>query len=79
MMARRGRQRPGKYLLEPAANRSLSARAMRVMTEAEAEAEEIFRKLRWPKTDGLPVSPRCGCEDFSPLAKQRKFKCAKAG
>jgi transposase-like protein len=28
------------------------------MTDTEAEA--MFRKVRWPETDGAPVCPRCG-------------------
>jgi hypothetical protein len=28
------------------------------MTDTEAEA--MFRKVRWPETDGAPVCPHCG-------------------
>jgi len=50
---------------------------MSAMTEAQAE--EIFRKMRWPDTDGEPVCPRCGSQKHYPLTNQKKFKCAKAG
>ena len=27
----------------------------------EAEAETVFRRLRWPETNGEPFCPKCGC------------------
>ena len=34
-----------------------------VMRMTEAEAETMFRKVRWASTDGEPVCPKCGCLD----------------
>lgn len=43
------------------------------MTEDDAYA--LFRKVRWPETDGDPVCPRCGCCDAYEITTRRKFKC----
>jgi transposase-like protein len=39
----------------------------------------MFRKLRWPDTDGEPVCPRCGCCDSYEITTRRRFKCAACG
>jgi transposase-like protein len=31
-----------------------------VFRTTDAEAEAMFRKVRWPDTDGAPVCPHCG-------------------
>ena len=35
----------------------------------------MFRKFRWPQTDGAPVCPRCGGLDAYEITTRRKFKC----
>jgi transposase-like protein len=34
-----------------------------VMRLTDEEAETMFRKVRWPETDGAPICPKCGCLD----------------
>ena len=41
----------------------------------EDGAYDLFRKLRWPETNGAPVCPRCGCTDAYEVSTRRKFKC----
>jgi len=48
-----------QHFLLSAAARSLSL-AM-IMGMSESEVENMFRRLRWPETDGEPVCPGCGC------------------
>ncbi len=53
---------PQNFLLSSAA-RSVSL--AQVMTMTDAEAETLFARIRWPKTDGLPVCPDCGgCSSY---------------
>ena len=48
-----------QHFLLSAAARSLSV--AKVMRMPEPEVETVFRRLRWPGTDGEPVCPGCGC------------------
>ena len=48
-----------QHFLLSAAARSLSV--AKVMRMSEPEVETVFRRLRWPGTDGEPVCPGCGC------------------
>jgi transposase-like protein len=55
-----------------------SARTMSlkdVYQGGEDKAYSLFRKVRWPETDGAPVCPRCGCLDAYEITTRRKFKC----
>jgi hypothetical protein len=45
------------FLLSPAAKTLSLASVFRM---SDAEAETLFRKVRWPETDGAPVCPKCG-------------------
>ena len=45
------------FLLSKAAKTLSLAQVIRL---SDAEAEAIFRKVRWPDTDGAPVCPKCG-------------------
>lgn len=45
------------FLLSPASKTLTLAHVFRM---SDSEAETMFRKLRWPDTDGAPVCPRCG-------------------
>ncbi len=47
-----------QHFLKASAARSLSL--LKVLQLSEAEAEAMFRKVRWPETDGEPVCPSCG-------------------
>ena len=48
-----------QHFLLSAAARSLSL--AKVMRLSDAGVEDVFRRLRWPETDGKPVCPDCGC------------------
>lgn len=41
----------------------------------EEGAYDLFRKMRWPDTDGGPVCPRCGSVEAFEIKTRRKFKC----
>ena len=41
----------------------------------EDGAYDLFRKLRWPATDGAPVCPKCGHGEAYEITTRRKFKC----
>jgi transposase-like protein len=46
------------------------------MTDTEAEA--MFRKVRWPETDGSPVCPHCGGLDAYECRRPNgllRFRC----
>ena len=50
------------------------------MTDKEAEA--IFRRLRWPETDGEPVCPSCGGTDAYDCRRSNgapRFRCRSCG
>lgn len=47
-----------QHFLKSAAARSLSLTA--VLQMSEAEAESLFRQVRWPDTNGEPTCPSCG-------------------
>jgi transposase-like protein len=46
------------FLLSSAAKTLNLAQVMRM---TDAEAETVFRRLRWPETNGEPFCPKCGC------------------
>jgi transposase-like protein len=41
----------------------------------EAEAYDLFCRLRWPDTDGKPVCPKCHCHRFYDIRTRKRFKC----
>jgi transposase-like protein len=49
-----------QHFLLSAAARSLSA--AKIMRMSDRGVDNVFLRLRWPKTDGKPVCPSCGCE-----------------
>src|ERR1700744_927833 len=54
---------------------SQPARRMRM---SDRGAENVFRGLRWPQTDGKPVCPNCGCQicyDCRRSANQPRWRC----
>lgn len=62
-----------QHFLLSAAARTLSLKE--VYKGGEDKAYTMFRKLRWPLTDGAPVCPRCGGLDAYEITTRRKFKC----
>ena len=63
------------FLLSHPANSLSLAQVFRM---SDAEAETMFAKVRWPKTDGAPVCHRCG--GLSPYDCRRpngapRFRC----
>lgn len=48
-----------QHFLMSAAARTISLKA--VMRLSDADAWTMFRKLRWPETDGSPLCPHCEC------------------
>ena len=66
---------PQHFLLSPAA-KTLSLASVFRMSDAEAEA--LFRKVRWPETDGASVCPKCGGLDayeFRRPTGALRFEC----
>src|ERR1700709_591352 len=49
-----------QHFLLSAAARSLSP--AKVARMSDRGAENVFARVRWPRTDGKPVCPGCGCE-----------------
>lgn len=57
-----------------AASRTLSLKE--IYKGGEEKAKSMFRKLRWPDTDGEPVCPKCDCERSYDVPSRNRFKCA---
>ena len=60
------------FLLSPAAKTLSLVQVLRMTEEA---AREMFRKVRWPETDGAPICPQCGCLDHYDLKTRKVWKC----
>ncbi|MCF6433150.1 IS1595 family transposase [Leisingera sp. MMG026] len=60
------------FLLSPEA-RDLPP--IEVATMSEAQAYDMFCKIRWARTNGKPICPRCSSREYYPLTRRRKFKC----
>ncbi|HYC06180.1 MAG TPA: IS1595 family transposase [Azospirillaceae bacterium] len=63
-----------QHFLKSAKALTLSLRD--VMRLSDEEAYRLFRKLRWPDTDGEPVCPHCGHDRIYDIATRKIFKCA---
>lgn len=63
-----------QHFLISAKARTLSLRDVYGM--GEEAAYDLFRKLRWPETDGEAVCPECGSIDTYNITTRRRFKCA---
>ena len=51
---------------------------VQVMRLSDGEAEAMFRKVRWPSTDGAPVCPECGGLDAYEFRRSNgplRFEC----
>ncbi len=62
-----------QHFLLSAAARTLSLKTIYV--EGEEAAYHRFCGLRWPKTQGRPICPRCSSLAAYELAARRRFKC----
>src|SRR5258708_3969210 len=62
-----------KQMLSLAEARMLTPEAIVNMTNEEAN--NTFKKLRWPDTDGKPVCPRCHSTEVYTLKTRCIFKC----
>jgi transposase-like protein len=62
-----------QHFLLSAQARTFSLKA--IYAAGEDKAYAVFRKLRWPDTDGAPVCPRCGGLDSYKITTRRRFKC----
>lgn len=56
-----------------AAARTVSLKQVARMTDGEART--LFRKIRWPETNGAPVCPYCGCPTCYEYTTRAVFKC----
>ena len=63
-----------QHFLLSAQARTLSLKA--IYQEGEEAAYNVFCRMRWPQTDGVPQCPRCGGTKAYSLGARRKFKCA---
>ena len=64
------------HFLETAAAKTLSLTSVFRMSDTEAEI--MFRKVRWPDTNGAPVCPHCGGLDAYEARRQNgllRFRC----
>src|SRR6185295_8654270 len=64
------------FLLSKAAKTLTLAQVMRL---SDAEAETMFRKVRWAVTDGEPVCPKCGTLDAYECRRPNganRFRCS---
>lgn len=69
-----------QHFLLSAAARTISLR--QVLRMEEAEAWRLFRKIRWPETDGAPVCPRCACSACWECPRSNgspRFRCKACG
>jgi len=66
-----------QHFLLSAKARSLSLKA--IYAGGEDKAYAVFRKLRWPQTDGEAVCPHCGGLDAYEITTRRRFKCSACG
>jgi hypothetical protein len=62
----------------PLVRRRALAQSAKVMRMSERGVENVFRRLRWPQTDGKPVCPSCGCQicyDCCRSETQPRWRC----
>jgi transposase-like protein len=69
-----------QHFLLSATARSLSpAKVSRMSAQG---AENVFRRVRWPQTDGKPVCPRCDCKicyDCRRAPERPRWRCKACG
>jgi transposase-like protein len=62
-----------QHFLLSAAARTISLRD--VYRVGEEGAWQLFKRMRWPETDGKPVCPKCGSLDAYDIKSRRKHEC----
>lgn len=73
-VASRAENGSGQHFLQSPKSRTFALRDLNKMTDADVEM--LFRKLRWPETDGEPVCPKCGSyDDHLWMKNQSRWKC----
>ena len=74
-MASADRKRSGTHHTQAKRNRTFTLDDLYAMKEEDIE--HLFRRMRWPETNGEPVCPLdgCGSLDHWWLANQRRWKC----
>ena len=75
--ARRTRKPSGQHFRQSPAWRTFPVAELEKISEDDVAM--LFRKLRWPETDGEPVCPSCGSLEHWWLTNQKKWKCKQAG
>jgi transposase-like protein len=63
---------PQHFLLTPAAK---SLKLATVLRMSEEEARAMFKAIRWSKTQGEPVCPKCGCLEIAEIKTRQIFRC----
>jgi transposase-like protein len=66
-----------QHFLLSAKARTLSL--AKVMRYTDAEAYEVFKKVRWAENDGEPICPRCGCIAVYEYKARKIYKCKGCG
>jgi transposase-like protein len=66
-----------QHFLLSAQARTLSLKG--IYAGGEETAYTMFRKLRWPQTDGAAICPHCGGLDPYEITTRRRFKCSACG
>jgi hypothetical protein len=65
-----------QHFLLSAAARSLST--AKIMRMSDSGVENVFLRLRWPETDGMPVCPGCGgtiCYACPRISGRPRWRC----
>ena len=62
------------HFLKRSAARTLSV--TQVARMSEEEAYDLFKRVRWPETNGAPYCPHCGTLRCYEIRTRKKFKCS---
>lgn len=62
------------HFLKRSAARTLSV--TQVARMSEEEAYDLFKRMRWPETNGQPYCPYCGTLHCYEIRTRKKFKCS---
>lgn len=61
------------HFLLSARARTIGLRDIFEMTDAAAD--DLFRRMRWPDTNGQPVCPECQCPAYYAIPTRRQWRC----
>ena len=67
------RNQQGQHFLLSADARDMSL--MQIFRMTDEQAFDMFRKSRWPETDGNPVCPRCGNHHHYWISTRSQWRC----